>query len=468
MGMIPYIRSIALALSIAGLGCGEGSTTPSGHEPLLTDAELLTPADPSAAVVDPAWEQWIRDHHFPIRSLTSERFDDLGFLKSVIGSRRIVQLGESGHGVSEFSKAKVRLIKYLHEQMGFDVMAFESGLFDCWKAQQLADPDPEQTMSQCLFGVWNTDEVLELFAYMKETRATARPLILAGVDIAASGSLPKTAAADLFAEVVGKIDTAYAARARTAESQFQQHYSSAASRALIYPAQKEAIMNELEAKYGLSAKFDTLYNFLSANIAALKARYPEDPRTPVVARQAAFSRLQVMKGSHIAGFIEPQTHRDRGMAENLDVLLDELYPGKKVIVWAHNAHIMHDRVAMRRVNSFATFPQSMGSFVAAKRRAQLYTVGLLMYRGQAAYNSGEPYTITPALPGSVEATLYRARKQSIFVDMLGQTRTAGNAWMFEATPVKEWGLNDYRFVPRAQFDGILFIDTVNPPRYVFR
>ena len=47
-----------------------------------------------------------------------------------------MQLGESGHGVAEFNHAKVRLIKFLHQQMGFDVIAFESGLFECFNADR--------------------------------------------------------------------------------------------------------------------------------------------------------------------------------------------------------------------------------------------------------------------------------------------------------------------------------------------
>ena len=48
-----------------------------------------------------------------------------------------MQLGESGHGVREFNLAKVRLIRFLHEEMGFDVLAFESGLFECWQAERM-------------------------------------------------------------------------------------------------------------------------------------------------------------------------------------------------------------------------------------------------------------------------------------------------------------------------------------------
>jgi erythromycin esterase-like protein len=49
-----------------------------------------------------AWIAWTRANHFPIASIVStpqDDFADLRFFKDVIGERRLVQLGESGHGV---------------------------------------------------------------------------------------------------------------------------------------------------------------------------------------------------------------------------------------------------------------------------------------------------------------------------------------------------------------------------------
>jgi erythromycin esterase len=86
-----------------------------------------------------AWVSWARANHHPIASVQTfegDTFADLQFFKTVLKDRRIVQLGESGHGVAEFNHAKVRLIKFLHQQMGFDVMAFESGLYECYNANK--------------------------------------------------------------------------------------------------------------------------------------------------------------------------------------------------------------------------------------------------------------------------------------------------------------------------------------------
>ena len=106
-----------------------------------------------------AWIAWTRANHFPIASIVStpqDDFTDLRFFKDVIGERRLVQLGESGHGVGQFDSAKVRLIKFFHEQMGFDVIAFESSIYECFAANTNATNHVDM-LQRSIFTVWATE-----------------------------------------------------------------------------------------------------------------------------------------------------------------------------------------------------------------------------------------------------------------------------------------------------------------------
>lgn len=457
---------LAIASITVLVACSDAAgPSPDDSEALLTDAQLTTERDPAEVPVDPAWANWISENHYVIRSLTSHKTSDLQFLKNVIGSRRLVQLGESGHGVREFDMAKVRLIRFLHEEMGFDVIAFESPQYECYRANQLMDVDPPNiTMGRCALSVWHTDEVLELFKYLDETRSTSRPLILAGFDTQFT-SIGQQFSADVLYDVLSRIDTAFATRIRDMDHVFRSEYETAIAANPLNPVGTATAIEAADANYRFSARYDSAKAMIESNSATLKTAFAASPETPIIAAQIIVLRLERMTSARTRTTFAGLEARDRGMADNIDFLLDKLYPGKKIIAWAHNAHVMHDRRSMDMVDADALYPQSMGSYVSARHRADLYSVGLFMYRGQAADNGRTIYPIQRALPGSLEAVMYHTRKQWTFVDMLSQSRNTGNAWMFNPIPIKEWGKNDYRFTPRNQFDGILFIDTVNPPAY---
>jgi erythromycin esterase len=108
----------------------------------------------------------------------------------------------------------------------------------------------------------------------------------------------------------------------------------------------------------------------------------------------------------------------------------------------------------------------MGTWVEQEFRPVLYTIGLYMYRGKMANNSRMVYDIQPASPNSLQAICYQARCKFLFVDLLHQVETGGNSWMFREIEVLEEGKYFPLMVLRDQYDGILFIDTVNPPDYL--
>ena len=431
---------------------------------LLTDAELALPSDSIPVSEDPTYSAWVRQNAHAIRSLGATDFSDLRFFEPLLKNKRIVQLGESGHGVAEFSMAKVRLIKYLHEELGYDVMAFESSTFECERAQKnMSMLTSLELMRACIFGVWHASEALPLFEYIKATQSTSRPLILAGFDEQTSSGTA-SARPGVFRSAIASVDSAYARSVYTTDSAFLANRS---------PAYSAANRDRLVAFY------DSLATFLAKNRRAIEAAHRDDPNIAVITRQAAISmtyfvRQLASSANTTAGASYAGTEvRDLGMANNLDFLLNDLYPGKKVIVWAHNFHIQH-RENTRPVTQASTgnsadtanrSPRTMGTWVVERHRKELYTIGLFMYRGSAAMNDRRPYQIKQSASGSLESIMHRAPWRYSFVDFSQARREPGSEWMWRTLTGFEWGTNPQRFVPRDEYDGVLFIDTVHIPNY---
>jgi len=419
---------------------------------LLSNDELRTESDLYAAPVPGVWEQWIQTNNIPIRSLTSENYSDLEFLKTILDGRRIVQLGESGHGVKEFNLIKVRLIKFLHRELGFDVIAFESPLYECFYSNANSGILSSFEMIKAVYNYWHSTEVLHLFDYIRETRNSTRPLMLAGFDIHTTGGLMAGQPFYLkrpvfFRDIIAKTDSSYAEEIYNLDNAFVEH--------------KYAYTSEDYIKsHGDSLK--TAYNALVSYFDQMKdvlvPLFPENPIVPLIARQEAWSIVQYIDQiQHYSSYI-----RDPAMASNIEFIADELYPDKKIIIWAHNFHIRHKNT---EVNG-RDMSETMGTRIAQKYRAELYSIGLYMYRGKAAKAGRDIYTISYASPNSLEALFYTARRKYLFVDLMNQILNEGNEWMFVSISSKTWGAITEQMVLRDQYDAILFIDTVNPPEYL--
>ena len=422
---------------------------------LLSDTELaLTPDSVVAPAENDAWLAWVRRNARPIRSLGSTDFSDLRFLAPLLSGKRIVQLGESGHGVAEFNLAKVRLIKYLHEELGYDVIAFESSVFECDRAQRaIATLSADQMMRACIFGVWHAAETRPLFEYIKQTQSTARPLVLAGFDSQASSGTAIARPA-FFRDLIAKVDSGYARTVYVRDSSYM---------GVLRGGDNPVVVRDREV---IVAFYDSLATWLRANERRLAALMPDDPFAPMIARQTALSMMafthQIALGAGQGTLV-----RDRAMADNLDFLLTERYPAKKVMVWAHNFHIQHrQQVTTRDDGAAGSTPTTMGVWTAQRHRAELYTIGLFMYRGSAAMNNGQVYPIGRMPAGSLESILHGVPWRYSFVDISRPTESPETSWMFQKIPTMSWGTQPDPLVLRNEYDGILFIDTSHPPTYL--
>jgi erythromycin esterase len=409
------------------------------------------------------WITWLREHHHPLRPQGAgavDDFADLQFLKTVLDGRRIVQIGESHHSVAEYGAVKTRLIKFLHQEMGFDVLAFESSIYECFAAD-LRRLSATEALFSTIFGVWAFEEVLPLFEYLRQTQTTARPLAFAGFDPQISSRTGVAARPAFFRRVVGVLDPVYANEVAAFDAQF------------IDRIQRDGPAYARDEEDRLVAYYTRLATFLDTHRAELLELFPGDA-SPLVAGRVAWSSVKLVQLLRAYGSnpddASPQGHmaiRDHAMADNLTFLARELYPDKKIIVWAANIHVRHANAATTWV-----FP-TMGKWLSERFRDELYTIGLYPNRGTVP-GTRSLFSIDPAEPGTMERLLTDAGSSQLFVDLLHQSPGSGTRWMFEPMLSRDASISGPQamlpvlIVPRDQYDGLLFIDRVSAPRFISR
>jgi len=301
--------------------------------------ELLSPARYAAQQdslrSDPR-VAWLAQHAIPMRSLApdDDDFTDLRPLREAIGHARMVLLGEQEHNSATTIRAMSRLIRFLHQEMGFDVVAFESGLYDMWKVWQLmqAGHDPGDAMRQGLAGIWSDGTDLQPFArYLGQQAVGPRPLEVSGFDCMITRTLSRQ---HLVSELRGLV-----AREHIGEEgkDLVQGFWTTLS----------GFVGDTGDSLSTRVQQDVLSDlrWLAERLAeAGETRSAEEGRTLRLWAQVSRSLAEYMAYSWSDAYKDASwasaNARDHQMARNLVWLAREYFPGRKIIVWAANTHVL--------------------------------------------------------------------------------------------------------------------------------
>ncbi|MCB0547056.1 MAG: erythromycin esterase family protein [Phaeodactylibacter sp.] len=382
-------------------------------------------------------------------------FPGLAAFQRIAGDARLIALGESTHGTSEFFRIKHQLLEYAIRKMGVTVFAIEANQLDVEQVNRyvLHGEGDARTVMKVMFKVWNTEEMLALIEWMRayNLEHPQNKIEFVGFDMQ-DPQLPIDSILAFLPEYAPELLPVIDSLLRPYREAWRQQY---------YPAGSDSVRqnwsdNAEQAWRLVSAQRE---NWLRRALGpAEKKRVEWALQNARLIRQAARTALA-----------QDIVSRDEAMAENISWLLDQRPPGTRMIIWAHDGHISRGEAPDPLYNYF--LGGSMGAHLAKKFGDNYRAFGLSTYDGtySATLSFGSrdmvPVRAFPSPVGSLDEALHRiAAQQGAPGVLLGLRPGRDEHWLTEPRPVRFIGYmsSDYSYETKIaipfQFDGLIFID----------
>ncbi len=444
--------------------------------PAIAHLQTASPQPGSADLSSDRRVRWLQQQAIRVRTVdpADRDFRDLQPLKNVIGDARIVMLGEISHGDGTTMLAKSRLVKFLHEQMQFDVLVFESPFYDMSKAWESIQQgqEPVAAVQRGLFGVWSrSPQVRDLLEYVGRAAKSPRPLALAGFDVQSMSPARDSLLNELDAlgarlGLTSDVTTPGSEARTLAENVLGSKYGPKG-----LPAPDAATR---KAYYdGLEVLRDRLASATTASNEAQTGFW----------RQVVFSHLKSgaaltwwlrERGADDSDWATTFDLRDRRCADNLLWLADHQYRGKKIVVWGASMHLVRQAPTIEATID-PKDPQhgytgivTLGEEVWRRIGRQVFTIGFTCYEGSAGI--GDPKdndgsflsTVKKDQDASIELEelLNAARFDYALVNF--RTPAAHGEWLKEPIISRPLGHQGMRAVWPNVMDAMFFIRVMEP------
>lgn len=445
----------------------------SATTPLSSQTRSESPVCPAAA--PPIVLSWIRRNAIPIattRPGVSVR--DLRPLARIIGSARVVGLGESVHGVQEFFEIRHRLLRFLVEELGFTAFAMETGFAEAARINDYVlgriDEPARWQHDWFTWGFGDEEELQSLVRWMRSYNADPnhrRKLRFYGVDVAVTYSSPLVAVRGAV-DYVAQVDSqATASSLRLAvDSLVRQFEGSGGSDEARGVSVRRYTALPLETRNAYTASLADLINLFETRRAEyIRAssveRYEWAYHHAIVAQQMDAAFRATARSDRVEVF----ETRDRAIADNVVWVLEREGANGRVVLWAHNGHLQKDKVRPEDPAWGVSAPLTRGGEYLDSRLGRDYVnVGFSYYDGASSgwmsYLRGVGES---AACGSLDAELSRADFPTFVVDLRRVPRGPVASWFGELRPQRnESGYT--RLSPLRAWDTVLHVRRITPAR----
>ena len=442
--MVTFGTLLLLAVAGQSICCAQGQRkdgtdlTIGATEPLATAAKAV--------------RTWLATNAVRLETVEAGHgFADMQPLKPIIGSARIVALGEATHGTREFFQLKHRMLEFLVIELGFNIFAIEATMpesLDINNYVLTGQGDAERALAGIYFWTWDTEEVRTMIEWMRSYNADpkhARKVKFYGFDMQFPARAARSVLEYLQRVAPDRAKTAGPLLMRLTNPWEVEHLDQIAER-----TQREMIASVASMLSDLDrgeAKYVRLTSRRDWQMARQEAR--------VLSQNLEFRFVNL--GA-----------RDRFMAENIHWILDFEGPDAKLVAWAHNAHVAAE--PSDRDGSMGTWLKKMfGSDVVNFGFA--FNQGTLQARDMAHGGELRSFTIGPAPEGSLDAILAGAGLSIAAVDLRALPKIGAVAEFFRHPVQTRWagagfvkgGFTVSKRFPEV-YDALFFIEKTSAAR----
>ncbi|MCW3789556.1 erythromycin esterase family protein [Plebeiibacterium sediminum] len=287
-------------------------------------------------------------------------FEELDFFRNEIKNVKVVALGEASHMSGNTMVAKTKMVKYLHKQCGFDTLAFESPMYEMAILNNMLQKGTltAKDFFGNISGVWNIEEMDELFNYIVETQKTNRPLTCVGFD------------SNCFRNFgIGAIEENFKAFVQRLIPSPNEQLDST-----VYSALHRVVMGAYSFKKAAIA--DTLLLYDTFNDLRIRLKDVKQDVDYYAFWKQIVDNFQTIYRTNYNG-----SNRDFQMAQN--VLFYQQKNNSKLILWAATYHIANDLTSIKYYNNPKINEKVMGTYLKKAFGKQYYAIAFLPFQGKA-------------------------------------------------------------------------------------
>lgn len=387
--------------------------------------------------------------------------NDYSFLDTILKNKKIVLLGEQSHGDGATFDEKVNIIKYLHEKQKYNTIAFESGIYDQYKAfQEYSKKKTEiEIFDQSIIDIWSDTKAFQnLLLYIEERAKQKDTIKIIGFDSQEGVLFSNHFMNDLTDLIKNrKINIAKNSLTRI-------------EKAFVF-RDLESIANSKKDSIDLYQDFNVLVNALKE---IQNPTFHEKMLKQVINSKISDVNFEVMQLQNQK--IAVQNPRDEQMSKNL-IFLSEMYPNEKMICWGASYHFSKniDQTEFTEVTESYLQKQSnielkttgftdyipgegakllegalpMGSFLKNYFKDEIYSIAFSSYEGLYGRVDGKTLPILTPPENSIEQQNANKGYKKVFFEFDKKETNRYYCSTLGNIPIKaKWN---------TIFDGLLFI-----------